>query len=215
MNCTIYQTLRNRILYMEYPPGQIINEKIIGAEFGISRSPVRDVLNFLEWEQLVRVIPRTGSMVTEIEFSKIMNVFQVRFECEAFENQLAGEQLTKDHLSIIDDLRKDCGKLIDNKDRKALATIDFAIREMIHKAADNPVLKEVTERLYTQTFRVWYVVMNKGDWNEEVKCMEEELDELSNLIVSGKTKRLGQIRRNRIDIHLKRLRKKFLNIERP
>jgi len=61
MNCTIYQTLRNRILYMEYPPGQIINEKIIGAEFGISRSPVRDVLNFLEWEQLVRVIPRTGS----------------------------------------------------------------------------------------------------------------------------------------------------------
>ncbi|MFN2435685.1 MAG: GntR family transcriptional regulator, partial [Desulfotignum sp.] len=84
----MYQILRERILYMEYHPGQILNENVLAQEFQVSRSPVRNVLNRLEWEQLVRIIPRTGSMVTEIEFNKIMHVFQVRFECEVLEIQL-------------------------------------------------------------------------------------------------------------------------------
>ena len=211
MKSTIYEIMRNRILYMDYQPGQILNEKVLGEEFGISRSPVRDVLNRLEWEQLVRIIPRTGSMVTEIEFSKIMNVFQVRFVSEPFENQLAGDQLNKIHLDILGNLKTTCDALFDNKDRKALAEVDFAIREMIHDAAGNPVLKEVNERLYTQTFRLWYVVMDKGDWNEEVKSMAEEIDELSDLIVSKNTGQLGEVRRDRINKHFERLRQKFFN----
>ena len=211
MNNTIYEIMRDRILYMEYPPGQILNEKVLGEEFGISRSPVRDVLNRLEWEQLVRIIPRTGSMVTEIEFSKIMNVFQVRFECEPFESQLAGDQMNGNHLDIFQELKKECDALFDNKNRKALAAVDFAIRDIIHDAAGNPVLKEVTERLYTQSFRLWYVVMDKGDWNEEVRSMSDEIDELSDLIVTGNTKQFGAVRRNRIKIHFERLRQKFFN----
>jgi DNA-binding GntR family transcriptional regulator len=196
---------------MEYQPGQILNEKVLGEEFGISRSPVREVLNRLEWEQLVRIIPRTGSMVTEIEFSKIMNVFQVRFEIEPFESQLAGDRLGKIHLDILEDLKTTCDALIDNKNRKVLAEVDFAIREMIHDAAGNPVLKEVTERLYIQTFRLWYVVMDKGDWNEEVKSMAEEIGELSDLIVTKNTRQLGEVRRDRINKHFERLRQKFFN----
>ncbi|MCF8113922.1 MAG: GntR family transcriptional regulator [Desulfotignum sp.] len=211
MKNSIYQIMRDRILFMEYQPGQILNEKILGEEFGISRSPVRDVLNRLEWEQLVRIIPRTGSMVTEIEFSKIMNVFQVRFESEPFETQLAGDQLNKTHLDILAEQAKKCDSLFDNKNRKALAEIDFAIRDMIHNAAGNPVLKEVNERLYTQTFRLWYVVMDKGDWNEEVKSMAEEVDEMSDLIVSKNTGQFGDVRRKRINKHFERLRQKFFN----
>lgn len=211
MNERIYQILRDRILYMEYQPGQILNEKMLGEEFGTSRSPVRNVLNRLEWEQLVRIIPRTGSMVTEIEFGKIMNVFQVRFECEVFENQLAGDRLDRSHLPLLADIRKNCESLFDKKERKALAAVDFAIREMIHDAAGNPVLKEVSDRLYTQTFRLWYVVMDKGDWNEEVRCMVEEIDELSQLISEKNTHQLGSVRRNRITNHFERLRHKFFN----
>lgn len=72
-------------------------------------------------------------------------------------------------------------------------------------------MKEVNERLYTQTFRLWYVVMDKGDWNEEVKSMAEEIDELSDLIVSKKTGQLGEVRRDRINKHFERLRQKFFN----
>jgi DNA-binding GntR family transcriptional regulator len=194
---------------MEYHPGQILNENMLAQEFGVSRSPVRNVLNRLEWEQLVRIIPRTGSMVTEIEFNKIMHVFQVRFECEVLEIQLAAKQLDDSHLDQLTEIKERCAALFDNKDRKALVAVDADIRNMIHDAAGNPVLKEISDRLYTQTFRLWYGAMDKGDWNEEVASMVEEIGNLSDLIRDRDTKSMGMFRRKVLTDHFDRMRRKF------
>jgi DNA-binding GntR family transcriptional regulator len=205
----MFNILRDRILYMEYQPGQILNENMLAQEFGVSRSPVRNVLNRLEWEQLVRIIPRTGSMVTEIEFNKIMHVFQVRFECEVLEIQLASDQLNDAHLIVLRDIHERCRALHDNKDRKALAAVDADIRKMIHDAAGNPVLREISDRLYTQTFRLWYGAMDKGDWNEEVSSMVEEIRKLSDLILTRDTESMGAFRRKVLTDHFDRMRRKF------
>jgi DNA-binding GntR family transcriptional regulator len=194
---------------MEYQPGQILNENMLAQEFGVSRSPVRNVLNRLEWEQLVRIIPRTGSMVTEIEFNKIMHVFQVRFECEVLEIQLASDQLNDAHLIVLRDIHERCRALHDNKDRKALAAVDADLRNMIHDAAGNPVLREISDRLYTQTFRLWYGAMDKGDWNEEVSSMVEEIRKLSDLILTRDPESMGAFRRKVLTDHFDRMRRKF------
>ncbi len=209
MNRNMFNILRDRILYMEYQPGQILNENMLAQEFGVSRSPVRNVLNRLEWEQLVRIIPRTGSMVTEIEFNKIMHVFQVRFECEVLEIQLAADQLNDAHLIVLREIHERCRALHDNKDRKALAAVDADIRKMIHDAAGNPVLREISDRLYTQTFRLWYGAMDKGDWNEEVSSMVEEIRKLSDLILTRDTESMGAFRRKVLTDHFDRMRRKF------
>lgn len=209
MNRDMYHILRDRILYMEYQPGQILNENMLAREFKVSRSPVRHVLSRLEWEQLVRIIPRTGSMVTEIEFNKIMHVFQVRFECEVLEIQLAANQLGDSHLILLEEIKERCAALFDDKDRKALAAVDADIRNMIHDAAGNPVLKEISDRLYTQTFRLWYGAMDKGDWHEEVGSMVNEIEYLADLIRTGNTKSMGPARRKVLTDHFERMRRKF------
>lgn len=209
MKPNMFTILRDRILFMDYQPGQILNENVLAQEFKVSRSPVRHVLNRLEWEQLVRIIPRTGSMVTEIEFNKIMNVFQVRFECEVLEIQLAASQLNDSHQTVLENIKARCDSLFDNKDRKALAAVDTDIRNMIHDAAGNPVLKEISDRLYTQTFRLWYGAMDRGDWNEEVSSMVEEIRNLSDLIPGRDTKSMGAFRRKVLTDHLDRMRRKF------
>jgi DNA-binding GntR family transcriptional regulator len=209
MNQNMINILRDRILYMEYHPGQILNENMLAQEFKVSRSPVRNVLNRLEWEQLVRIIPRTGSMVTEIEFNKIMHVFQVRFECEVLEIQLAADQLNDTHLIVLKEIRERCASLQDNKNRKALAAVDADLRNLIHDAAGNPVLREISDRLYTQTFRLWYGAMDKGDWNEEVSSMVEEIRNLSDLIPGRDTKSMGAFRRKVLTDHFDRMRRKF------
>lgn len=209
MNRNMFNILRDRILYMEYHPGQILNESMLAKEFKVSRSPVRNVLNRLEWEQLVRIIPRTGSMVTEIEFNKIMHVFQVRFECEVLEIQLAAKYFNDSHLIRLKALQLQCESLLDNKNRKALAAVDADLRNMIHEAGGNPVLKEISDRLYTQTFRLWYGAMDKGDWNEEVWSMVEEIKKLSGLISTRDTKSMGVFRRKVLTDHFDRMRRKF------
>jgi len=210
MKKNVYQIMRERLLYLDYKPGQILNEKVLAQEFGMSRSPIKDVMNRLEWDQLVRVIPRTGSMVTEIEFSKVMNIYQVRFEIEAFEARLAGEQFSSRHSSKLKDLYDNCTKLLEKKNCKALAQIDASLRDILHDAAGNPVLAEVSDRLYSQTFRLWYTVLDKGDWQEEVTAVINELEKLLNCFSFDNSKKLGETRRNQLIIHFERLRQKFL-----
>ena len=210
MEKTVYQTIRERILYLEYKPGQILNEKVLAKEFGVSRSPIKDVLNRLKWEEFVRVIPRTGSMVTEIEFSRVMNVYQVRFEIESFEANLAEIQFSSKHNTELKLLYDECKTLLIKEDPKSLARIDASLRGIIHDAAGNPVLADVSERLYSQTFRLWYSVLGKSDWQEEVTAVLNELEKLLEYFSSGNSIEFGTIRKTQLVKHLERLRYKFL-----
>ena len=70
MNEDIYRTLRERIIYLVYDPGQILKEQVLAKEFGVSRTPLRTVLFRLEWEHLVKILPRTGILVAELELNQ-------------------------------------------------------------------------------------------------------------------------------------------------
>ena len=102
MNQDIYNTLRKRIMYLEYDPGQILKEQSLAKEFGVSRTPLRTVLSRLEWEHLVRILPRTGIQVMELELNTITNVFQARLELEAVIGSMAAERFTKLHFNQLD-----------------------------------------------------------------------------------------------------------------
>jgi DNA-binding GntR family transcriptional regulator len=213
MNEKIYSVLKHRILFLEYRPGQILNEKVLAQEFGVSRTPLREVLNRLEWEQLARILPRSGTMVTEIEFQKMMNVYQVRLEIEELAGKLAADHLTADHIEWIEALESECDKLLTVKNRALLAGIDFKLREMVYEAAGNPVLTEISERLYHQTFRLWASIMEKGEWSEEVRAMSDEISELLTAFKSSTPHAAGNIRKDHMMKHLERLRSKFLGIK--
>jgi DNA-binding GntR family transcriptional regulator len=212
MHRNIYETLRDRILFMEYRPGRILNENVLAKEFGVSRTPLREVLYRLEWEDLVRVLPRTGTMVTEIEFSKIMHVFQVRIEMEDLIGRLAAEQFTPDRIGKLENLQRECRSLLDRKDHKALAAIDFKTKALFYEAAGNPILAEIADRLYALTFRLWCIIMEKGDWNEEVHSVATELTELQKTLTSRNPTSVGTVRRDQLIKHLGRLRNKFLGL---
>lgn len=206
----VYQTVLDRILFLEYKPGEILNEKILADEFNISRSPVKEILNRLALEEFIRIIPRTGSMVTEIEFSRIMNIYQVRFELEAFEARLAAERFETEHCQQLENMYQACHHLLKNKDTRALTQIDISLRNVIHAAAGNPVLAGVSDKLYFQTFRLWYSVLSQSGWIEEVESVKAELKQVLDSITSDKPEALIEIRRSQLLAHFERLRRKFL-----
>ncbi len=51
--------------------------------------------------------------------------------------------------------------------------------------------------------------MDKGDWNEEVSSMVEEIGNLSDLILSRDTRSMGPFRRKVLADHFDRMRRKF------
>ncbi|MBU0970594.1 MAG: GntR family transcriptional regulator [Proteobacteria bacterium] len=215
MNLEIYNTLRERILYLEYDPGQILKEQSLAKEFGVSRTPLRTVLFRLEWEHLVKILPRTGIQVMELELNTITNVFQARLELEAVIGTMAAERFTNLHLNQLDACLISCDNHLNHKDPKALAILDMDIKQLFYEAAGNPFLIEMSDRLYSLTFRLWYFNMCKADnegWNQEVVAIKEDLTDLAGLLPTAAPDQVGKARREHLLKHLKRIRSKFLGL---
>jgi len=204
--------IKDRILFLEYNPGQILNENTLAEEFGVSRTPLREVLSRLEWEQLARILPRTGTMVTEIEFQKMMYVFQIRFEIEGLVGRLAAEKVTDDHLDKIDKIRQECSQLLDRKNRRDLVNIDFMFRDVLYDAANNPILRNISQYLYDLTLRIWYIISERGDWAEEVQPLLDEIEQTHEVLSRRDPQEAGKLRREFLIKHFKRIRSKFLGV---
>jgi len=70
----MYQTLANEILRFDHKPGDILSENYLCQRFSLSRTPVRSVLQRLQENGLVQIVPRKGSMVTRLDYD-IVNQF--------------------------------------------------------------------------------------------------------------------------------------------
>jgi DNA-binding GntR family transcriptional regulator len=217
MNLDIYKQLHQRILFIEYEPGQILKEQALAEEFGVSRTPLRTVLFRLEWEHLIKILPRTGVQVAELELNRIMNVYQARLELEEVIGRLAAERFTPQHLESLDGLMKDCDRLVDHKDPKALAAIDFSIKALFLDVAGNPYFKEISDRLYALTFRLWYfnmLKMNTESWQIEISTVKKELSELLAILSRSHPTEVGIARKKHLLEHLERIRSQFLGLSR-
>ena len=212
MNPEIYGEIKRRILFLEYAPGQILNENVLAKEFGVSRTPMREVLYRLSWEELARIIPRTGTMVAEIEFQKMMHTYQTRLGIEGEVGRLCAELASEVHLEKIRELRKVCAALSEQKNANALVNIDAGFRGVLHEAAGNPVLQAVSNQLYTLTFRLWYVTLDKGEWKEEVREMLDEMDRTSAAITARDGAETARVRREVLVNHFDRIRAKYLGV---
>lgn len=209
MNKEIYSLVRDRILSMEYKPGKILNEQKLAKEFGVSRTPLREALTKLEWEKLVRVLPRTGSMVTEIEFQKMVNVFQIRFELEDLAGRLAAENVRDEHLEQLIVLKQECEQMTEEIDHTTLATIDKKLRKIVYDAADNDILTEMSDFLYCLTQRLWSLMFKRGNWKGELEAIIHEMELTYTVLSDGDPDKAGETRRRLLDEHVQRIKGNF------
>ncbi len=73
----ILPQLRADIVEGRWLPGQRLAEPELCEEFGVSRTPLRDVLKLLEREGLVRLVPHVGAVVTPIDPPDLIEKLEV------------------------------------------------------------------------------------------------------------------------------------------
>ena len=73
----VAEQLRLQIFSRELAPGSWIDELKLAAQFGISRTPLREALKVLAVEGLVTMKLRRGAYVTEVSASDVAQVYQL------------------------------------------------------------------------------------------------------------------------------------------
>ena len=73
----VAERLRQQIFSRELEPGSWIDEQKIAAEYGISRTPLREALKVLAVEGLVTMKLRRGAYVTEMSTTDVAQVYHL------------------------------------------------------------------------------------------------------------------------------------------
>lgn len=93
-----YQQIRTMILRTELAPGEQIREEQLALACGVSRTPVREALQRLEKELLIRRNDSQRSFVAEWSPADVSESFQLRAILEARATRKAAQQISKEQL---------------------------------------------------------------------------------------------------------------------
>lgn len=80
----IFRILEHEIITLKIEPGTCLSENTLCARFGVSRSPIRSVLQELRLCGLVTVTPYKGTLVTLMDFDIINQIIYQRMAVETF-----------------------------------------------------------------------------------------------------------------------------------
>lgn len=73
-----YRMIREQIVSCALAPGSLINGKDLIAQIGVSGTPIREALNQLERENLVRIVPQRGVFVAELTVKVVEDLCAAR-----------------------------------------------------------------------------------------------------------------------------------------
>ncbi len=132
----VAELLRQRIFKRELEPGNWIDELKIAAEYGISRTPLREALKVLATEGLVTMKVRRGAYVTEVSRSDLADVYHLLALLESDAAGVVANIATDDELAELQKLHKEleaAAKTVNAGKAPAPNTDQFfAINERFH-----------------------------------------------------------------------------------
>ena len=204
----IYRTLRERIVLLDYPPDTRLGEEALAQEFGVSRTPLRRVLANLESEGLVKSVHGVGTLVTDIELSELYQVYQLRMELAELIGRLSPVQPDTAALGNLRELLERCGVLETKPNIREFARLNMLLFHAITDLSANEPLREISERLYYRTTRIWLSSVSGDNLNEEIAIFRREIADVVAAAEIGDIEAIGHIRRSHISMSFTRLKKR-------
>jgi DNA-binding GntR family transcriptional regulator len=201
----IHTALRERIALLIYPPGTRLDVDQLTGEFKVSRTPIRTVLQRLEYQGLVTTKHGVGTTVTEVDFERLREatVFRLRLA------ELIGDmQPLAPSPAVIEDLaeaREDCRALLGHPDLAGFGRIDIRLHQAVCSVIGHSLLRQSYDELYYRTARMWVYFLPELDWDEEVTLFLGDIDSVLRALRRGDTRGVGFEIRNAVSAALFRL----------
>ncbi len=132
--------LRNSIIDGSLKMGQVLSERKISEELGVSKSPVREALAQLRDEGLVSIEPQKGARVFSLSEPEVTQIcdFRQAIETAAFELALLRnpEGLAGDMQRVVKDMEKERRR----GNEKGYLSLDTTFHQLIFEHAGNDYL---------------------------------------------------------------------------
>lgn len=204
----MHTVLRNRICLLDYPPGTKLSEQALAAEFDVSRTPLRRVLAWLEGAGLVRSMHGVGTFVTDVEIEELTQTYKLRLELARLAMQLDAELPDAPLLEEFNALAAHSKELLKEPDARTFARLNMEFFNSLMKITSNVPLKEICERLYYQTARIWLkrAFGSEEHLKNEVYIFDREVEDIVAALNIGDLNAAALVRQAHISMSFTRLK---------
>lgn len=151
--------LREDIISGRFGSGERLTEKALEAEYGVSRTVVREALRQLESERLVETIPNIGPQVRGLTYDDVVHLYQVRRALESAACGLAAQEATFEQIA----------KLRGAFEHLVLATKIAEVKDLIHEkndlyealveASGNPIIGEMLSNVQARIAQMRFITL--------------------------------------------------------
>lgn len=135
-----YERVLAQIRSGELRPGDRLIETDLAGRLRISRTPVREAIRQLEADGLVVHVPRVGATVRTLDYSEVMELYEMRTVLEATAARMAARAASDIEISELEEINADLADA--TGDARHAYELNRLFHETLAKAAKNRFLIE-------------------------------------------------------------------------
>jgi DNA-binding GntR family transcriptional regulator len=174
------ERLRDLIVQGRLAAGIRLNERLLTAQLGLSRTPLREAFKVLATEGLVELLPNRGAIVSQMDPVRLAESLAVMGALEALAGELACRTATDAQINEIRALHYEMLAYHARGDLAGYFKFNQAIHLKLVKYSGNAVLFNMYRQMNGNVRRARYLAnLSKERWDAAVREHDEILAALS------------------------------------
>lgn len=153
VSSVVYDTLKRKIIELDYKPDQQLNEEMLTKELDVSRTPLRQALHRLELEGLIirRVNGRIA--VASITVEEAEEVFEVREVLEGLIAKEATQHITAEQIGQLEEVLTLMERAAEKKQSLNLIRHGSAFHHILYESGHNETAIRFLDQLNSRIER--------------------------------------------------------------
>ena len=139
---SVTDRLRSLILENHFRPGERLVQSELADKLSVSRTPVREALQELASEGLVRLLPYKGAIVSEVSLSGLEELYAVRIALESYALYLSAQTITDEQIEELESYLYRMQTALEQGEVSNLMEFNFQFNSALFATSNQPLLCE-------------------------------------------------------------------------
>jgi DNA-binding GntR family transcriptional regulator len=144
----VYASLEEQIISQKLRPGEAVTEMKLSRELGVSRTPVREALQRLDREGLIKLIPNKGAVVLGISEQDLIDIYKIRMRLEGLAARIAAEKKDVEFCRQLGDNIDLTGFYMAKGDIEKVKDLDSEFHDIIYRSCESRMLGKTLSELH-------------------------------------------------------------------
>ena len=150
----LYLDLKRKILTLALEPGAHLDETTLSVDYGISRTPLREVFRRLAGEGYIQIRDNRGTIVSPMSHKSLRDFFQTAPMIYASIARLAAQNATPEQVKALKNVQEDFRKAVEGDVAEDMVFWNDRFHFDMGRMADNQYLMPSLQRLLIDHARI-------------------------------------------------------------